>query len=243
MWERPYGQISQLKVCQLLSAGPQVIYPVGLNGRDEPITITLLELLHSGASVITTKHPYIKIDIPLLPPEDLGHTTLPLGEMHAIPATNSPRTPWKPRISLATEVDALIIQAMEGDSSHEMEHSVIGKATIEEAVPSPSHKSEAPPLPVNTSSQASMEEGEASLKSNHANVSPTAATYSSHSSSPSVDLMELQADANLAANHMLSVKRSMDLKRQQVIWELGLMVCQNEAEEAASIVKAKLVHS
>ena len=66
--ESPYGQISQLKVCQLLSTRPPVIYPVGLNGNDEPITITLPELLHSGASVIINKHPYIRIDIPLLPP-------------------------------------------------------------------------------------------------------------------------------------------------------------------------------
>ena len=33
----PCGQISQLEVCQLLAAGPQVIYPVGLNGQDEPL--------------------------------------------------------------------------------------------------------------------------------------------------------------------------------------------------------------
>ena len=103
---------------------------------------------------------------------------------------------------------------MEGNSSRETEHSIIGKATIVEGVLSPSHKSEAPPLPVNTSSQASMEEGEASLESNHANISPTAAMYSSCSSSPSVDLMELQVAANLATDHMLSVKRSTDLKRQ-----------------------------
>ena len=46
--------------------------------------------------------------------------------------------------------------------------------------------------------------------------------------------MELQMDANLAANHMLSVKRSMDLKREQITWELGLQLCQNKAEEAVA---------
>ena len=35
--ESPYGQISQLKVCQLLSAWPKVIYPVGLNRNDEQL--------------------------------------------------------------------------------------------------------------------------------------------------------------------------------------------------------------
>ena len=58
-----------------------------------------------------------------------------------------------------------------------------------------------------------------------------------------VDLTELQTDANLAANHMLSVKRSTDLKRQQVIWELGVLLCWNEAEEAAANEKAKVLHS
>ena len=51
--ESPYGQISQLEVCQLFSTGPQVIYPVGLNGNDEPVTTTLPEMLHSGASITT----------------------------------------------------------------------------------------------------------------------------------------------------------------------------------------------
>ena len=56
------------------------------------------------------------------------------------------------------------------------------------------------------------------------------------------DLMELQEDANLAADHMLSIKRSMDLKRQQITWELGLQLCQNEAKEAAANEKAKVLH-
>ena len=59
-----------------------------------------------------------------------------------------------------------------------------------------------------------MEEGEASMESNPVNISPIAAVYSSHSSGPMVDLTEFQTDANLAADHMLSVKRSTDLKRQ-----------------------------
>ena len=126
------------------------------------------------------------------------------------------------------------------ESSHESEHSPVGKAATVEAVMSPPHKSEAPPLPVDTSSQASMEEAEASLKGLPANVSPITATYSSSSASPSVDPTELQTDANMANDHMLCMKRSTDLKRQWVIWELGLLLCQSEVKEAASIKKPKL---
>ena len=47
----------------------------------------------------------------------------------------------------------------------------------------------------------------------------------------------------MATDHMLHVKRSTDLKRQWVIWELGLLLYQSEVNEAASVEKAKVVHS
>ena len=220
--ESPYGQISQLKVCQLLSAGPQVIYLVVLNGGDQPVTINLPEPLHSCSSITTDKHPLMRIDIPLLSTEEPECTTLPLGRVHAIPAATTPKNPWKPRFSLTAEVDDLLKWGMVDNSSCESEHSATGKVPTAEAVMSLSHKAEVPAPPVDTSSQASVEEGEASLESKPVNMSPAMATYSSHSDSPMVDLPQLQMDANLATDHMLSVKRSMDLKRQQVIWELGL---------------------
>ena len=83
----------------------------------------------------------------------------------------------------------------------------------------PPQKAEVLAPPLDTSSQASVEEVETSLESNPINVYPTMAACSSHSDSPMVDLMELQVDANLAANYMLSVKRSSDLKRQWAIWD------------------------
>ena len=55
--------------------------------------------------------------------------------------------------------------------------------------------------------------------------------------------MGLQEDANLAANYMLSVKRSLDLKRQWAIWELEVSLCQHEAKEATANEKAKIIHS
>ena len=55
--------------------------------------------------------------------------------------------------------------------------------------------------------------------------------------------MGLQEDANLAANYMLSVKRSLDLKRQWAIWEFKALLHQQEAEETAANEKAKIIHS
>ena len=76
-----------------------------------------------------------------------------------------------------------------------------------------------------------------------ANVSPITTACSSSSDSPSADPTELQANDNMAADHMLHVKRSTDLKRQCVIWELGLLMHQSEVNEAASIEKVKVIHS
>ena len=240
--ENPYGEISKLKVCQLLSARPRVIYPVGINGGDQPVTITLPELLHSVSSITSDEHPHMRIDTPLLSPEETEHTTLPVGRAHTIPSATTPKTPWKPRISLMAEVNDLLKRGMVDNSSCESEYSASEKAAAAEAVMSLSHKVEVPVLPINTSSQASLEEGQASLESNPVNISPTAAAYSSHSGSPTVDLTDLRTDANLAANHMLSVKRSMDLKGKQITWELGLQLCQNEAKEAVANKKAKVLH-
>ena len=98
--------------------------------------ITLPELLHSGASITTNEHRYMRIDIPTPPPEEPEHTTLLLGKAHTIPAANSPKPSLKPRISIATEVNDLLTWAMADESSHESEHSPIGKTAIVEAVTS-----------------------------------------------------------------------------------------------------------
>ena len=201
---------------------------------------TLPELLHNCASITTNKHPYMRIDIPPPPLEEPEHTTLPVGEVHTIPSSHFTQPPPKPRVSIAAEVNDLLTQVMADKSSHESEHFPIGKAATVEIVTSPPHKSEAPPLPVDTSSQASMEEVEASLEGLPTNISPITAAYSSSSASPSVGPTELQTDANIAADHMLCMKRSTNLKRQWMIWELGLLLHQSEVKEATSVKKPKL---
>ena len=57
-----------------------------------------------------------------------------------------------------------------------------------------------------------------------------------------MDLPELQANAHLAINHMLSFKRSSDLKRQQAIWDFKTSLHQQEAEAATANERAKIVH-
>ena len=80
----PCRQISQLEVHQLLIAGPQVIYPIGLNGHDEPIITSLPEPLVSSISLTTGKPVYLEINILPLLVEDPDQKVLPLGKVSTI---------------------------------------------------------------------------------------------------------------------------------------------------------------
>ena len=81
----------------------------------------------------------------------------------------------------------------------------MGEEAAMEADLPPPIKEEAPAPSLDTSSQASVGEMDTSLESNPINVYPSTAAGSSCSGSPTVDLAELQEDANLVATHMISV--------------------------------------
>ena len=107
----------------------------------------------------------------------------------------------------------------------------------------PPQKSEVTVPPVDTSSQASIEEMEGSLEDIPTNISPIATVYSSRSASPLVDPSELQANTNRAIDNMLHLKRSLDIKRQIATWEWGVLLCQNESQGVTSVTTAKAVYS
>ena len=154
-----------------------------------------------------------------------------------------PKTPWKPRISLREEFGNLIDWGMTDNYDRESEHSPAAKepaTKVDTLVPM---KTEVPALPLDTSSQVSTEEMEASMDSNPIGTSPTAVAHSSQSDSLTTDFAELQADADLAINHMLSVKRSSDLERQRVIRDFEALLHWEDAKEAAAKERAKVIHS
>ena len=55
--------ISQLDICQLLSLGSQVIYPVGLNGCEVAVITSLPKLLAKGMTMLGGKPIYLSVDI------------------------------------------------------------------------------------------------------------------------------------------------------------------------------------
>ena len=212
--ESPSGQISQLKICQLLSARPLVVFPTELNGHDQSVTIDLPESIHTGSSVTTDEYPYIEVNIPTLVPEEQGSTSLALGRKHDIPTTTQPKTPWKPRVTLRAGVNDLIDWGIIDNYDQESEHSIMVEVPATKADASPPLKMEKPVLSLDTCSQASVGETEASVESSPIGTSPTAVAYSSHSSIPITHLSKLQSDVHLAINSMFTARRSSGLEIQ-----------------------------
>ena len=99
----------------------------------------------------------MRVNIPPFPSEESECTTPLIGGVPILPRTPPTKTPWKPRISPAGEVNDLMLWAMAGDSSQELEHSTMEKEATEEVVMPPSPKSEDPNLPIDSSSQIGME--------------------------------------------------------------------------------------
>ena len=212
-----------------------------MNGHDEPIITTLPEPLSSGVSIIASEHLYLGIDIPSPPWGESDIKAPPIGKASPIMVPSPPKSPPKFKGSMTAEVNDLLSQAVTEASSCESEHSPLGKIATVVVTMSPPWKSEVSPQLVDTSSQASIEEAEASLEDLPANISLIAAAYSSGSVSPLVDPSELQANANRAINNMLHLKRSIDIKRQRAIWELGVMLHQGESQETTSVAEAKAI--
>ena len=239
--ETSCGQISQLNVHQLLSTGPQVVYSSGLNGRDEPIITTLPEPLSCSMSIITSKHPYLEVDMP--PNGESDTKVLPIGKASIIQTTILHTSPPHPEGSITAEGNYLLDQAIMEASSCKSEQSSLEKITEAVATMSPPQKSEVMVPPVDTSSQVSIEEMEGSLEDIHANISLIATIYSIRSASPPMDPSELWANAHRAIDNMLHLKRSLDIKRQRATWELGVILHQNKSQGAASVTAAKAVYS
>ena len=149
--ETSCGQISQLDVCQLLSAGPQVVYPSGLNGLDEPVITTLPKPLSSSTSIIASEHCYLEIDIPSI--EESDTKVLPIGKASIIQTTSPHRSPPNLEGSMTAEVTDLLDQAVMEASSGESEHFSLEKITTAVVTMSPPQKSEVSFLPTDTSSQ------------------------------------------------------------------------------------------
>ena len=137
------------------------------------------------------------------------------------------------------EMNDLIDWGMMDNYDQELEHSAVAEVPFTEADTLPPLKREKPVLLLDTHSQTSTAEMEASGERNPAGTSPTAVAHSRHSSSPIAHLSKLQPDIHLAINSMFTTKRSSDFEMQWAIQDFKVSLCQKEVETATTNEKAK----
>ena len=157
--------------------------------------------------------------------EEPDRKMLPLKDIPTVLVTSPPRSPLKPEGSITMEVSNLLSQAVLEVSSFESQQSPSRRLTTAVVLMSLPQRPEGLLLPANTSSQASIDEGEAFLEDIPANISPIAAISRSDSTSALMDLTELQTNANKALDDLLSTKGSIDARRWRAVWDLGVLLC------------------
>ena len=113
--------VSQLEVCQFLSSGSQVVYPIGLNGCEVPVIASLPRSLARGTNLLGGKPIYLKVGIPqsmaegpelTVPPSDICPSILMASSIKATP----PKV--EREISMTMEVRELLSQAVLDTSGH-----------------------------------------------------------------------------------------------------------------------------
>ena len=245
----PCGQISQLEVCQPLAASPQVIYPIGLNGQDEPILTSLPEPLASGINLTAGEPMFLGLDIPSPPMEEPDQKILPLGEVSTILIASPHKSSPKSEGSMTTEVRDLLSRAMLEMSSCRSEHSSPRRPAPVVVPMAPPQKPEGPLWLVDTSlppviirrnrTRWALRWQKPLLEDIPTSISQIAAISRTRSITPLVDELELQANANKALKDFLTTKASIDACRQRAIWDLSIVLHQSESQTAESIKEAK----
>ena len=243
--------ISQLDICQLLSSGSQVIYPVGLNGCEVPVIMSLPELLAKDTTMLRGEPIYLPVDI-LQSATKGQESKVPSPGSHSIPIlTASPiRAPLpkvEGQVSMTTEVRKLLSQvaldtsglALGGSTPKRLQPMVL-------VTPLPP-KPEDFPKPVDTSSKVGTpDEGKMDNPTPEevlATYSPTLETPGLSGDIPLIDIVHLWEEANKALGVWLVVKSSVDTCHQKLVSKFGMALCQNESKTKKSIKEAKALCS
>ena len=192
--------ISQLEVHQLLSLSSQVIYPVGLNGCQVPMIMSLPELLARGVNLLGGEPASLSVDIMQSTTKGQEPKAFPLGSHSTSILTASPIRAHPPKaegqVSMTIEMRELLSWAALDTSGHASGSSTpkrLGPMVLVTPLPP---KWEDLAKPVDTSSQVSptddAEMEDPSLAEIPATSSPTARTSGPSGDAPPLDIAHLQ---------------------------------------------------
>ena len=215
-------RVIQLEVCQLLSLGSQVVYPVGLNECEVPVIAFPPESVAKGANLLGGKPIYLKGDIPQSIMEEPKFKVPPPGSHSSSILIASPiRAPLvkvEGEVSMTMEVRELLLQVGLDTSGHASGNSTPKRLEPMVLVKPLLTKPEGFPQPVDTSSQVSTlddaEMEDASLEEIPTASSPTAETPGPSSGTPPSDTAYLWEEANKTLGELLVIKSSIDACQQ-----------------------------
>ena len=190
-----YRRVSQLEVCQLLSSGSQVIYPVGLNGCEVPMIASLPKSLARGANLLGGKPIYLKVDILQSIAEGPELKALPSDDHSSCILMASPIRAPPPKVerevSMTMEVRDLLSQVGLDTSGHISGNSIPRRLDSVVLLTPLSTKLGDFPRPVDSSSQVSTpinaEMGDTSLEEIPTASSPTVKIPGPHGGTPPTD--------------------------------------------------------
>ena len=185
-------RVSHLQVCQLLSSGSQVVYPVGLNGGEVPMIASPPDPMAKGVNLLSSDPIYLKMDIPQPTTEESEFKALPLSGCPPSILITSPIRPPPPKakveVSMTMEVRELLFQVALDTSEH-----ASGSSTPKRhepmvlVMPLPT-KLEDFPNPVYTSSQVSAPNN-AEMEDASLEEIPTLSSLTVEPSEPSSDAL------------------------------------------------------
>ena len=243
----PCRKICQLKVCQLLSSDSWVVYLEGLNGCQVPVIMSLPELLSNGMTMLKGEPTFLQVDLSQSATKEQESRALSLASGLSPTPARSPTRALPPKaesqISMTMEVSKLLSQAVLDTSCLASRSSTPNRpGSLALAAPLPL-KPEASIKPVDTSSQVSVpddvEMDNATLEEIHASPSPLVKTPGSSSEAPSLDVTQLQEEANKALGYLLATRSSIDTHQRKQVLDFGMALHQIESETTETIKEAK----
>ena len=220
-------KICQLEVHQLLSSGSQVVYPEGFNRCQIPVIMSMPELLSKGMTMLEGESAFLQVGLSQSTTKEQEFKVLSLGSgLNTTPASSTPRASpqVEDQISMTMEVSKLLSKVVLDTSGLASRSSTLKRpGSLALATPLPL-KLEETAKPVDTFSQVSIpddvEMDDPTLEEINASPSHHDGTPEPRSNAPSLDVTQLQEEANKALGCLLAMRSTINAcqgKKSQIL--------------------------
>ena len=228
-----------------------MVYPEGLNRYQAPVITFLPESLSNGVTMLKGEPTFLPVDLAQFTTKEQESKALSLGGGLSPTLVACPTRALPPKaegqISMTTEVSKLLSQAVL-DTSNLTPGSSTPKrpGSLALATPLPLRPEDST-KPVDTSSQVSIpddaEMDDPTLEEIHASPSLPAETPGPCSGVPSLDVTQLQEEANKALGHLMATRSSIDTHWRKQVSDFGMALCQKVLKVTEAIKETKALHA